>query len=163
MQISILNKIYQVEVSDKKFLKERVVLSDTKITIFLSEDNAKHPKTIFEKWLREYARKIITDRTKTIATQNDFKFNKISIREQSTRWGSCSSDKNLNFNWKLILAPLEVLDYVVTHELAHTVQMNHSHAFWKVVEGAMPSYLEYRKSRTISTVFVHGYLKSWCW
>lgn len=145
MQVLIQGKPFEVEISNKRFLKERVVLSDNKITIFLSEENNKHPRTIFEKWIKEYARKIITDRTKQIADQAGFKYNRISIREQSTRWGSCSSDKNLNFNWKLIIAPPEVLDYVVVHELSHTVQMNHSREFWKVVESVMPNYMEYRK------------------
>ena len=61
-------------------------------------------------------------------------------REQKTRWGSCSSEKNLNFNWKLILAPPEVLDYVVVHELCHLKEMNHSKAFWEEVGKVMPEY-----------------------
>lgn len=145
MQVSIQGHTYIVEVSNKRFLKERVVLSESKITVFLSEHNNKQPKTIFESWIREHARKLITQRTKVLADKAGFKYNRISIREQSTRWGSCSSDKNLNFNWKLILAPPEILDYVVIHELAHTVQMNHSRAFWSVVEGVMPDYMKYRK------------------
>ncbi len=145
MQVSIQGKQYTVEVSDKKFLKERVVVTESKITIFLSENNNKHPKTIFEKWIREYARKVIEDRTKSISLEAGFKYNRVSIREQSTRWGSCSSERNLNFNWKLILAPPQVLDYVVVHELSHTVEMNHSKSFWNVVEKVMPNYMEYRK------------------
>lgn len=144
MQVTIQNKTYSIEISDKKFLKTKVVLFESKITIFLSEDNQNHPKVIFNKWVREYARQIITKRTKELATLGNFKFNKITIREQSTRWGSCSSEKNLNFNWKLILAPPEILDYVIVHELSHTVEMNHSKSFWKVVEGVMPNYIVYR-------------------
>lgn len=67
-------------------------------------------------------------------------YGKITIREQKTRWGSCSSKGNLNFNWKLILMPREVLDYVVVHELAHRKEMNHSRAFYQVVESIMPDY-----------------------
>jgi len=145
MQVSIQGKQYTVKISDKKFIKERILTTESEIIIFLSEQNNKQPKTIFDKWLREYARKVITQRTRYLADISGFKFNKISIREQSTRWGSCSSEKNLNFNWKLILGPPEVLDYVVIHELSHTVQMNHSKAFWDVVQTAMPDYLQYRK------------------
>ena len=61
-----------------------------------------------------------------------------------TRWGSCSSEKNLNFNWKLILAPPEVLDYVVVHELCHLKEMNHSKAFWDEVGKVMPEYETYK-------------------
>ena len=67
-------------------------------------------------------------------------FNKITIRDQKTRWGSCSSNGNLNFNWRLVLAPVPVLDYVVIHELAHRREMNHSSRFWEIVGEMMPDY-----------------------
>ncbi|MGI6239127.1 MAG: M48 family metallopeptidase [Christensenellales bacterium] len=65
---------------------------------------------------------------------------KIAVRAQRTRWGSCSSKGNLSFNWKLILAPLACLDYVVVHELCHLAEFNHSPAFWKRVAHFMPDY-----------------------
>ena len=71
-------------------------------------------------------------------------YGKITLRQQKTRWGSCSSEKNLNFNWKLILAPPEVLDYVVVHELCHLKEMNHSKAFWDEVGKVMPEYETYK-------------------
>lgn len=76
-------------------------------------------------------------------------YGRITIREQKTRWGSCSSKGNLNFNWKLILLPEEVLDYVVVHELAHRKEMNHSKEFWKIVESVLPDYRERRKRLTV--------------
>ncbi|MBQ8971893.1 MAG: M48 family metallopeptidase [Clostridia bacterium] len=67
-------------------------------------------------------------------------YGRVTIREQRTRWGSCSSKHNLNFNWKLILAPPEALDYVVIHELCHLHEFNHSPRFWSLVEAQMPEY-----------------------
>ena len=67
-------------------------------------------------------------------------FNRIAIKEQKTRWGSCSSKGNINFNWKLVLMPEQIQDYVVVHELAHRIQMNHSKAFWQIVESILPKY-----------------------
>lgn len=72
-------------------------------------------------------------------------YNRVTIRAQKTRWGSCSARGNLNFNWKLILMPLEVLDYVVVHELAHRIEMNHSDRFWVQVEKILPDYQERRR------------------
>ena len=69
-------------------------------------------------------------------------YGKVTLREQKTRWGSCSSKGNLNFNWKLALMPDEILDYVVVHELAHRMEMNHSDKFWKIVENVLPDYRE---------------------
>ncbi len=72
-------------------------------------------------------------------------YNRIAIRAARTRWGSCSAQGNLNFHWKLILMPPEVLDYVVVHELAHRKEMNHSARFWAEVEQILPDYKRRRK------------------
>ena len=91
------------------------------------------------------AKETITKRVAYFARLMGVSYRNITIREQKTRWGSCSSEKNLNFNWKLILAPPEVLDYVVVHELCHRREMNHSQAFWKEVEKILPDYRERQK------------------
>ena len=69
----------------------------------------------------------------------------VTIREQRTRWGSCSNLGNLNFNWKLIMAPPEALDYVVIHELCHLHELNHSRRFWDRVAAIQPDYAEWIK------------------
>ena len=70
-------------------------------------------------------------------------FKRITIRDQKTRWGSCSETGTLSFNWRLMLAPPEVLDYVVIHELCHLTYMNHSKAFWDKVACVDPDYKEH--------------------
>ena len=91
------------------------------------------------------ARDIFTRKTAYYARIMGVSYGRIAIREQKTRWGSCSSKGNLNFNWKLVLMPPEILDYVVVHELAHRKEMNHSPAFWAVVEKELPDYRRRRE------------------
>ena len=94
------------------------------------------------KTLADQALKIIPQRVKFFAGQVGVDYVRITIRNQKTRWGSCSSKGNLNFNCLLMLAPDEILDYVVVHELCHRKEMNHSKAFWAEVEKVLPDYRE---------------------
>lgn len=73
------------------------------------------------------------------------RFGKITLRDTRSRWGSCTSEGNLMYSWRLIMAPAQVLDYVAAHEVAHLAEMNHSAAFWATVEGMMPGYKPRRK------------------
>ena len=89
---------------------------------------------------RNAAREVFTNRVEYYHRFTGGHYTSITIRDQKTRWGSCSQTGNLNFNFRLILAPLEVLDYVVVHELCHRRQMNHSTQFWQEVAQVLPDY-----------------------
>ena len=91
------------------------------------------------------ARGDLTGHAAYFAPRIGVSYGRISIRHQKTKWGSCSSKGNLNFNCLLMLAPEEVRDYVVVHELCHRKQMNHSEVFWAEVERALPNYRDARK------------------
>ena len=95
--------------------------------------------------LTEQARRDLIERARLFAPRVGVTYGRISIRHQKTKWGSCSSGGNLNFNCLLMLAPETVRDYVVVHELCHRKQMNHSEAFWAEVERVLPEYREARK------------------
>ena len=99
---------------------------------------------LLEQWFRYEARRRIEERVRYYSSQYDFgkRVNRITIKDQKSRWGSCSTKCNLNFNYRLIKAPDEVLDYVVVHELCHLKHMNHSQAFWNTVAEIMPDYME---------------------
>ncbi|MDD4237033.1 MAG: SprT family zinc-dependent metalloprotease [Desulfotomaculaceae bacterium] len=102
------------------------------------------PSAILERWLRQMARLLINQRIRVMNEKLKLPFKRVFIKGQRTRWGSCSQQKNLNFNWRLVMAPLPVLDYIVAHELAHLVEMNHSKKFWALVEQIYPGYSEHR-------------------
>lgn len=95
--------------------------------------------------LREQTRKLVTARVQYFAPIVGVTYNQFAIRVQHTRWGSCSSKGNLNFNCLLCLVPPEVLDYVVVHELCHRKELNHSDRFWREVERIMPDYKTRKK------------------
>ncbi len=90
--------------------------------------------------LREKARKILTIKSHQYATWIGVSFERIRIGDQRTRWGSCSSKGTISYNWKLILMPEEIMDYVVVHELCHLLEMNHSPRFWQLVADVLPDY-----------------------
>lgn len=111
-----------------------------------SSQKEKSPSQIrLEAIYREAAKEYFPKRVYHFAHILGVSYGNITIRDQKTRWGSCSSKGNLSFNWRLILAPPNVLDYVVVHELCHRKEMNHSPKFWALVESVMPDYKQYRK------------------
>lgn len=95
---------------------------------------------IQEKWFRNIAKRYLTNRTEELARKLDFEYNRLYIRNQRKKWGNCSKDKNISLNWRLIKAPLFVIDYLIVHELVHTLIMNHSHRFWTVMKSYYPDY-----------------------
>ena len=111
---------------------------------------------LLEAWLKEEASKVILGRVKAICAKMDVCPQKVSLRSQKTRWGSCSLKGNISLNWKLIFAPIEVIDYVIVHELCHLKQMNHSSAFWTLVSSYLPRYKIQRE-----WLKKHSYLIHW--
>lgn len=122
--------------------KELVQVLKDKLSV--ATTNKKYVKTYLESWYKQEARKVISNRVNQYAKIAGLSFKTVAITSAETRWGSCSSNKTLNFNWKLVMAPLEVIDYVVTHELAHLTELNHSRDFWESVRKMYPLYREYR-------------------
>lgn len=98
-----------------------------------------------EKIYKTRAREYIKTRCQELAEKHWFTYKSIRITSAVTRWGSCSSQRSLNFSYRLIMAPKESIDYVIIHELCHLREMNHSARFWKQVSDIMPEYKEYEK------------------
>lgn len=105
-----------------------------------AQDRKKLIETAFKKWFVKVAHEYIKERLDYHCRVLGLRYSRIKIREQKTRWGSCSKKGNLNFNWKLIMAPPWVIDYVVIHEICHLRYLNHSKAYWGMVESIMPEY-----------------------
>ncbi len=106
----------------------------------LAERAQSRARLEFERWYRARAREILFERVQYFAAEYRFNFQGMKINSARTRWGSCSAKGSLNFSWRLIMAPLDSVEYVVVHELVHTLIHNHSKQFWSKVESILPDY-----------------------
>ncbi|MFZ4590984.1 MAG: M48 family metallopeptidase [Ignavibacteria bacterium] len=96
--------------------------------------------SILVEWYIHLAKKEITRMVSELAGKYGFEYSRIFIRDQKTKWGTCSSRKNLSFNWRLIRCPRSVIEYLIIHELSHLKEMNHSKRFWELVESMCPDF-----------------------
>ena len=147
----------EIKPSGQLVIRCPLTMSDVQVARFVQEkakwiekhrpnqegENVLTPEEI--QWLADCAKEEIPQRVAYYAELLQVTYGKITIRKQHTRWGSCSSQGNLNFNCLLMLAPEEVQDYVVVHELCHRKHMNHSREFWALVESILPNYKVPRK------------------
>lgn len=102
------------------------------------------------------ARKIILQSLEFFAKLYGVKYKKVAIRNQKTKWGSCSKSGNLNFNYKVALLPKDQRDYIVVHEICHLIEFNHSKKFWAEVGRTIPNYKEIRK--TLKSIMLNKFI-----
>jgi hypothetical protein len=96
-------------------------------------------------WYKQQTARIIADRLPALASRFNVKYNKVSIKNQKSRWASCSKNGNLHFNLLLAAAPSNVIDYVMIHELMHLIEFDHSSQFWRLVKEADPDFKKHRE------------------
>ena len=120
--------------------QKRIDFDGERIEIRASDVGSEAVRVQLRAWLWERALEQTTRRAEYYGRLIGGDYRKVAVRDQRTRWGSCSSQRNLSFNWKLIMAPPEVLDYVVVHELCHLHEFDHSPKFWARVERHLPDY-----------------------
>jgi len=124
----------------------RAEFSDDELHLWLKDPKDEDAvRAALKTVLAQRALERIRQRLEVYAPRIGGEFGRVAVRDQRSRWGSCSSKHNLNFNWKLIMAPPQVLDYVLIHELCHLHEFNHSARFWKLVSVQMPEYEAWKK------------------
>lgn len=123
----------------------RAALRDDALTLTVAVAEPGTIRAALETWYRRQARALFAERIEHANLAFGFRYGRVSIKDQKSRWGSCSTKGNLNFNWRLLLAPSDVLDYVVVHELAHLKIQNHSPQFWALVATACPEFRVHRR------------------
>lgn len=137
----------------EKFLQEKAKWLFDKISFFKQFNGqvlGRHSKKDYLKY-KFKAYDLAVERINYFNKVYGFKFNRINIKNQKTRWGSCSKKGNLNFNYKIALLPKPLSDYIIVHELCHLGEFNHSKRFWKLISKTIPNYSEIKKE------FKNGY------
>lgn len=135
-KVLFLGNSYPIELFENSALK--LDFKENKFELHLSNHTYEDIRSELKKWYVQQAKRIIPDLVQ------DSRVERITIRGQKTCWGSCSAKKNLNFNWRLMMAPPEVVRYVVVHELTHLEHMNHSAQFWKAVSEKCPEFRRHK-------------------
>ena len=110
-----------------------------------SIENQDKFKSSLKSWYKIKFKEIAIPRLNYFSDKYNLKINQVRFKNQKTLWGSCSSKNNINLNYLLVMAPMLVIDYVIIHELVHTVHKNHSENFWNAVEAIMPDYKKAKK------------------
>lgn len=144
--INIFGKRYDLEfkLADQLHLPG-VHRQGTKLTIASLSENHDLAREALNRFIKSVSSSYFLQVVPKLASQMEVKIGRIAFKTQKTRWGSCSSKGNLNFNWRLVHAPKAVIDYVIIHELAHRVHMDHSANFWNLVAKYDPNYKQHRK------------------
>ncbi|MCL4420862.1 MAG: M48 family metallopeptidase [Candidatus Thermoplasmatota archaeon] len=130
-----LGKSFKLKISRKS--NDQLHIEDDH---FILGANILDRRKAFLEWYRNAAFSKLSERTAIIARNSELKYSAIKITSAQKRWGSCSRDGGINYTWRLVMAPIPIIDYVVLHELAHTVARNHSSRFWNIVKKNMPDY-----------------------
>jgi predicted metal-dependent hydrolase len=115
------------------------------VEVFVGSPGPDAVRDALEKWYRRRARIEVAPRLDAACARVGTRYERLSIRGQRTRWASCSSEGAMSFNWRLLLAPPEILDYVVEHEVAHLEVLDHSDRFWRLLASRVPAYREHER------------------
>ena len=131
----------------EKFIFDKKQWVWDKIRFFKSVDSKAIRTFSHNEYLenKDKAFALVNERVRFYNKVYGFSFNKIFVKNQKTRWGSCSCKQNLNFNYKIVFLPQKHQDYIIVHEMCHLKEFNHSRKFWTLVEKALPNYLDIKK------------------
>ncbi len=152
LDLKLLDEVWGIDYSEVKIIgSNKLRLTEQKDHVLNIQGKIEHLNdfeliaTTINQWCKKKSKLIFNKMLQETAEIHGFHYNRLSIRSQKTRWGSCSDKRNINLNSKLLFMPVEVVRYVMIHELCHTIEMNHSKKFWALVEDCDPNFKQHKK------------------
>lgn len=141
-RLAFAGKELTLKVSGRNGTRVHVSEGEGEVHVRVPEVDQTAVRTALQRWYTVKAKALISRKLAIMNAVGRFHYSKISVRNQKTRWGSCSRKGTLSFNWRLLLLPPDVMDYLIYHELAHLEEMNHSGRFWRIVAEICPQFRE---------------------
>lgn len=140
----LLGEVYTLNIKESKSLNKVKINKDEQLIELYKSSNLTDIKGILLNFYKDFALKYITNRISYYAPLFEHTPKKICVKEQKRRWGTCTGENSLLFNWKIIMAPPKIIDYLIIHEMCHMKHKNHSKDFWNSVESILSDYKESR-------------------
>ena len=142
---AIFFRARELSIIFKEGRKERILINGDKLIIQNHKLNSDKARTQLEKYLTQKATEYIIPRAEALAKYLgvDKKITEIKLRKTKSKWGHCTSNGVIQYNWLIMLAPYSIIDYMITHEVCHLLHMDHSRRYWDLVESICPQYLQY--------------------
>jgi predicted metal-dependent hydrolase len=137
---SYLGRNYRLKVNKGQYQPVKLFRGRFTVTLRIGRDNPELIQDSLTSWYKQHAQAKLTEKAKRYADIIGVTYASVGIKLYKSRWGSCSVDGNIDFNWHIIMAPNRIVDYVVVHELCHLIHHDHSPKFWKQVERILPDY-----------------------
>ncbi len=158
-KILLKNRLYRLRIHLTPIKRTKIIFAFKILHIYVNaelkpqEREVEIKKTLID-WYQEKAIKIINQRIQKYLKYLDYQPSAIKVRDQRIRWGTCTENGNVIFNWRIIMAPVSAIDYVIVHELCHLKESPHSTKFWEMVESLFPNYKKKKEWLRINGPFL---------
>lgn len=149
-KILLKNRLIRLKIYSYPNIRSKITYAFKTLHIYVNEtlyqkERDEEIKSLLINWYKEKARNIISNRIEKYLELIDFKPQEIKVRDQKIRWGSCTKDGKLIFNWRIVMAPVSAIDYIIVHELCHLKEKNHTITFWEMVGSLFPNFQKWKE------------------
>ena len=155
-----INQTWHIEYIPSKTKLQIITRPHNRLVLLGNITNNKTCKALLIHWMKHHAKLFLLEQLKLISEQVKLSYTNATVRDQRSRWGSCSSEKSISLNYKLLFLPYALMRHVIIHELCHTVHLNHSEKFWKLVEKFDTDLKIHQKQLRHANEFIPKWIKS---